>query len=171
MKASRKALRPATLSARPQLRRSKEAKPYHPEVAGRAVLYAADHPKRKQYYVGASTVATIWANRIAAALLDRYYLARTGYESQQAEEPKKPHRPHHLRRPLDDAGGHDFGAHGSFDARSHGRAPQLWLSQHPALSTTAALAAGAGGAAAALYAARRHSSAHTREYAGRWAPA
>ncbi|MGW7791203.1 SDR family oxidoreductase, partial [Streptomyces tricolor] len=57
---------------------------YQPEVAARGVLYAADHPRRKQYYVGASTVATIWANRLAPALLDRY-LARTGYDSQQTD--------------------------------------------------------------------------------------
>ena len=58
---------------------------YQPEVAARAVVYAADHPRRKQYFVGASTVATILANRVAPALLDRY-LARTGYDSQQTSE-------------------------------------------------------------------------------------
>jgi hypothetical protein len=34
---------------------------YEPEVAARGVLYAADHPRRKQYFVGASTTATILA--------------------------------------------------------------------------------------------------------------
>ncbi len=53
---------------------------YQPEVAARGVVYAADHPGRKQYWVGASTTATILANRVAPALLDRY-LARTGYGS------------------------------------------------------------------------------------------
>lgn len=55
---------------------------YQPEVAARAVVYAADHPRRKQYCVGASTVGTILGNKVAAGLLDRY-LARTGYGSQQ----------------------------------------------------------------------------------------
>ena len=50
---------------------------YQPEVAARGVVYAAGHPHRKQYWVGASTAATIVANRVAPALLDRY-LARTG---------------------------------------------------------------------------------------------
>ena len=32
---------------------------YQPEVAARGVVYAADHPRRRQYWVGASTAATI----------------------------------------------------------------------------------------------------------------
>ncbi|MYW05252.1 SDR family oxidoreductase, partial [Streptomyces sp. SID3343] len=59
---------------------------YQPEIAARAVLFAADHPARKEYWVGASTVATLLANRVAPALLDRY-LARTGYASQQTDRP------------------------------------------------------------------------------------
>ena len=55
---------------------------YQPEVAARGVLYAADHPQRRQYWVGASTAATVAANKFVPALLDRY-LARTGYDSQQ----------------------------------------------------------------------------------------
>ena len=45
---------------------------YQPEVAARGVVWAADHPRRKQYFVGASTTATILANRVAPAILDRY---------------------------------------------------------------------------------------------------
>ncbi|MFD5544528.1 SDR family oxidoreductase, partial [Streptomyces sp. NPDC127079] len=59
---------------------------YQPEVAARGVLYAADHPERKQRYIGATTAATVWANRLAPALLDRY-LARTGFDSQQTGAP------------------------------------------------------------------------------------
>ncbi len=36
---------------------------YQPEVAARGVLYAADHPGRKQYWVGGSTVATLLAQK------------------------------------------------------------------------------------------------------------
>ncbi|OIK26307.1 SDR family oxidoreductase [Streptomyces malaysiense] len=116
---------------------------YQPEVAARAVLHAADHPCRKQYYVGTSTVATIWGNKIAPALLDRY-LARTGYDSQQTAAADDPHRPHNLWEPLDGPGGHDHGAHGAFDDRSHEHAPQLRVSQHLVLT------AGTIGAAALL---------------------
>jgi NAD(P)-dependent dehydrogenase (short-subunit alcohol dehydrogenase family) len=107
---------------------------YQPEVAARAVVFAADHPRRKQYWVGASTVATILANRIVPALLDRY-LARTGYASQQTGEHAVPGRPDNLWAPVDRPAGHDHGAHGGFDDRSHDRSPQLWMSQHARLVT------------------------------------
>ncbi|MFE9388970.1 SDR family oxidoreductase [Streptomyces sp. NPDC006784] len=123
---------------------------YQPEVAARAVLHAADHPRRKQHYVGASTVATIWADKLAPALLDRY-LARTGYDSQQTDQPEDPDRPHNLWYPRDATGHDDRGAHGAFDAQSHSRSPQQWAAGHPVL--TSALAASAG--AAAVLAARR----------------
>jgi len=114
---------------------------YQPEVAARGVVYAADHPGRKQYFVGASTAATIWANRVAPALLDRY-LARTGYGSQQTGE-HEGGQPGNLWEPVDDARGEDHGAHGEFDAKAHPRSAQLFLSHHPVATATAAGAAAA----------------------------
>lgn len=110
---------------------------YQPEVAARAVLHAARHPGRKQYYVGGSTLATIWANRLAPALLDRY-LARTGISSQQTDEPAPVGRAHNLWEPVDGESGSDFGAHGAFDTRAHTRSPQAALARHPALTAGAA---------------------------------
>src|SRR6266699_2219957 len=55
---------------------------FQPEVAARGVVYAADHPGRREYWVGGTTAATLAANAIAPGVLDRY-LARTGYSSQQ----------------------------------------------------------------------------------------
>ncbi len=117
---------------------------YEPEVAARGVLHAADHPARKQYWVGATTAATITANKLAPALLDRY-LARTGFDSQQTKDPVPADRPDNLFEPADGDGGHDFGAHGIFDSRSHARSAQLWLDQRPRLLAGAAAAALAGG--------------------------
>jgi NAD(P)-dependent dehydrogenase (short-subunit alcohol dehydrogenase family) len=124
---------------------------YQPEVAARAVLYAAAHPRRREYWVGASTAATLIANAVAPGLLDRY-LARTGFSSQQTSQPRDPHRPTNLWEPADDRDGHDYGAHGSFDQRSTARSPQLWASQHHGLLAAggAALAATAGLLARAL---------------------
>ena len=116
---------------------------YQPEVAARAILYAADHPRRKQYWVGASTVATIGANKVIAPLLDRY-LARTGFSSQQTDQSVPSERPHNLWEPVDAAPGTDHGAHGIFDAQAHARAPQLWFSQHIGWVTGATAAAAAG---------------------------
>jgi len=126
---------------------------YQPEVAARAVLFAADHPGRKQYWVGMSTTATLLAEKFAAPLLDRY-LARTGYDAQQTGEYVAPGRPDNLMDPADGPGGRDYGARGVFDARSHPRSAQEWLSQHARL-TAGALAGATAGALAAGWAASR----------------
>lgn len=116
---------------------------YQPEVAARGVLYAADHPKRKQYWVGDSTAVTLLAQKVAAPLLDRY-LGRTGYASQQTDQPVSGDRPHNLYDPVDDADGSDHGARGAFTAAAHGHSPQLWMSQHPRLTAAASALASAG---------------------------
>ena len=59
---------------------------YEPEVAARGIVYAADHPGRRRVLGRRHTAATLIANRIAPALLDRY-LARTGFDSQQTDQP------------------------------------------------------------------------------------
>jgi NAD(P)-dependent dehydrogenase (short-subunit alcohol dehydrogenase family) len=102
---------------------------YQPELAARAVVHAADHPGRREYWVGGSTAATLAANALAPGLLDRY-LARTGFSSQQTDEPRDPDQPANLWKPADGDAGRDFGAHGIFDDRSTGRSAQLWASQH-----------------------------------------
>ncbi|WP_326589750.1 hypothetical protein [Streptomyces brevispora] len=118
---------------------------YQPEVAAAAVVHAADYPGRRQYVVGTSTMAALLANKIAPGLLDRY-LARTGYDSQQAAEVADEGRRTNLWRPVDDDA--DHGAHGSFDEESRRHDPQLWASRHPALAAT--LAAGGVSALTAL---------------------
>jgi NAD(P)-dependent dehydrogenase (short-subunit alcohol dehydrogenase family) len=117
---------------------------YQPGVAARAVVYAADHPRRREYWVGGSTAATLIANKFAAGILD-HYLARTGYQSQQTSQPRDKDRPANLWEPADGPQGSDFGSHGIFDAESTTRSYQLWASQHHGL-----LAAAAAGAAALL---------------------
>ncbi|MTE15722.1 SDR family oxidoreductase [Nocardia aurantiaca] len=100
---------------------------YQPEVVARAIAFAAEYPRHKQYWVGASTVGTVLAQRLAPALLDRY-LARTGFESQQTEATAQ-RRASNLWTPLDEADGRDYGAHGEFDDRAHPRSPQSWLTR------------------------------------------
>ncbi|BBY36778.1 hypothetical protein MMAN_09120 [Mycobacterium mantenii] len=127
---------------------------YQPEVAARGVLYAADHPGRKQFWVGDSTMVTLLAQKFVAPLLDRY-LGRTGYDSQQTAERVGPDRPHNLWQPLDSEPGSDHGPHGQFDDKSHAHSPQLWASQHPAVSGAGALSAAGLGAWLAARAGRR----------------
>jgi hypothetical protein len=97
--------------------------------------------------VGGSTAATIIANKLAPALLDRY-LARTGYGSQQTAQPADPGQPDNLLHPADGISGRDHGTHGIFDDRSHDRSAQVWLTQHPRV--TAGLLGAAAAAAAML---------------------
>ena len=127
---------------------------YQPEVAARGVVFAADHPRRRQYWVGGSTAATIVANRLAPALLDRY-LARTGYGAQQTARPAGSGRPDNLVQPVDGTHGHDHGSRGAFDGRSHQRSPQLWVSQHAGLASGALAGAAVLGALLARRLGRR----------------
>jgi short-subunit dehydrogenase len=118
---------------------------YQPEVAAKAVLYAAEHPKRREYWVGGSTAGTLAANAIAPGLLDRY-LARTGFKSQQTGEPRPKDEPTNLWQPADEKPGSDEGAHGTFDNKATTRSPQLWASQHHGLLAAVGGAAVAGAA-------------------------
>jgi NAD(P)-dependent dehydrogenase (short-subunit alcohol dehydrogenase family) len=111
---------------------------YQPEIAAQAVLYAADHPKRREYWVGGSTAATLIGNKFAAGALDRY-LAWRGYSAQQTDQPRDPNQPVNLWDPADGPDGRDFGTHGVFDACSISHSYQLWAAQHRGvLATTSA---------------------------------
>ena len=118
---------------------------YQPEVAARGIVHAAEHPDRREWWVGATTAATLVANAVVPGVLDRY-LARTGFDSQQTDRPADPDRPANLWQPVDEDA--DFGAHGEFDARSHARSAQWWLTAHRRLlwGVGTLLAAGAGAA-------------------------
>ena len=126
---------------------------YQPEFAARGVLFVADHPRRREYWVGSSTVGTLAANSIAPGLLDRY-LGRTGFGSQQTSQQQDPDAPVNLWEPADGADGKDFGAHGAFDDKAHASDPQLWASHHHGVL---GVAAGVAVAALAALAGRRAS--------------
>lgn len=113
---------------------------YQPEVAARAVLHVAEHPVRERW-VAWSTVEAIVGQRVAPGLLDRW-LGRTGYRSQQTDEPAPRERVDNVDRPLPG----DRGAHGDFDARARRHSLELWL-RHRRRWVATALAAGAALAA------------------------
>src|SRR5207247_2098175 len=100
---------------------------YQPEVAARAIVWAAEHDRR-EIWVGGTTVGTILADRLAPGLLDRY-LARTNVDAQQTDEPLDPRRPANLWEPVPG----DPGAHGGFDARAHPRSAQVWATERRGL--------------------------------------
>jgi NAD(P)-dependent dehydrogenase (short-subunit alcohol dehydrogenase family) len=126
---------------------------FQPEIAARAVVHAADHPGRRERWVGYSTVLTLLGDKVAPGLLDRY-LARTGYGAQQTSTPEDRGRPANLWAPVDTEPGDDQGAHGRFDDTARKRSPQQAVANHPVLAG-AATAAGAGLAWLLARAARR----------------
>jgi NAD(P)-dependent dehydrogenase (short-subunit alcohol dehydrogenase family) len=122
---------------------------YQPEVAARAVHWAA-HARRREHYVGVPTVYTIWGNKLAPWFAE-WYLARTGFKSQQIPgDPLDPDRPVNLYEPLPE----DEGAHGRFDGQAHERSVQAWLAEHKG-ALGALAAAGAGAALTSIFSLRR----------------
>jgi len=122
---------------------------YQPEVAARAVYWAA-HAKRREHYVGIPTVYTIWGNKLAPWFAE-WYLAKTAVKGQQVPgEPLDPDRPANLFEPVPG----DAGAHGDFDDQAHERSVQAWIAEHPA-GVAAATAAAAGALVSGLLTLRR----------------
>jgi NAD(P)-dependent dehydrogenase (short-subunit alcohol dehydrogenase family) len=111
---------------------------FQPEVAADAIVWASRN-HRRELYVGWPTVEAIVGNKIAPSLAD-LYLARTGYDAQQIDEPVPPDRPDNLFDPMPG----DFTAHGRFDDRAKARSVQLWVTKHRRWLAAGALAALAG---------------------------
>ena len=100
---------------------------YQPEVAARAIYWAAHH-RRRDHWVGWPTVKAIVADRIAPGAVDRF-LSRSGYDAQQTQHPAQPSRADNLFQPVPG----DFGTHGEFDACAHAWSLQEWLRRHRGL--------------------------------------
>ena len=120
---------------------------YQPEIAARAIVHAAAHPRRRAYWVGGSTVMTIIGNRVAPWFAD-WYLAKTAIGGQQTDTAADGHRKHtdYLYEPVPG----DHGSHGSFDDEAKARSPQAVLSRHRAAAAAGAAGVAAGAAAALL---------------------
>ncbi len=119
---------------------------FQPEVAARAIVFAADHPRR-ELLVGRSTYMAIWGQKLVPGILDRY-LGRTGYAAQQTDEGVDPGRPDNLASPLDAE--RDHGAHGSFDAKAAGSSPALQLTMRRGLAAAGVIAGGVAATVAAV---------------------
>ena len=111
---------------------------FQPEVAADAIVFAAHH-RRRELWVGASSVKAILSAKMAPAVGD-WVLSSEGYSGQQTSEPEDPDRPDNLWHSLPG----DHGAHGVFDERASSFSPQLWMNKN---RVWLALAAGAAGLA------------------------
>lgn len=120
---------------------------YEPEVAARAIYYAAHH-RRREIFVAPSTAKAIYGQDIAPGFAD-WYLGRNGYEAQQTPEPIPADRPDNLFEPVPG----EFAVHGMFSSQAKHFSMLTWLSLH-----RTALAVGAGALAlAGLMARARYS--------------
>lgn len=117
---------------------------FQPEVAARAIYWAA-HNKRRELYVGWSTVQAIAGDKLAPELAD-WYVAHTAYEAQQTDEPVAPDRRDNLWEPVSG----DQGARGRFSDRASDTSAQLWATTHRGLFALAGASALLGVAAAKL---------------------
>lgn len=125
---------------------------FQPEVAARAICWAA-HNERRELYVGWPTVKAIVGDKLAPGFAD-WYLARNGYEAQQTPEPVSADRQDNLWEPVPG----DHGAHGNFDERASDASPQLWLTTHRTAVALAGVGALLGAAATKLALKARESS-------------
>jgi NAD(P)-dependent dehydrogenase (short-subunit alcohol dehydrogenase family) len=118
---------------------------FQPEVAARAIVWAARHAPRDMN-IGATTLATRIGNALIPGLLDRY-LARNGIEDQQTDQPIDPSAwEDNLDTPADDDV--DRGAHGIFDEEAKSFSAQAWANTNrtvTALGGLGLLAAAAAG--------------------------
>lgn len=114
---------------------------YQPEVAGRAIAWAAEHPRRRTYWVAPSTIKTALGQRFAPRVLD-LILGRSGIDGQlRGGEPEKEGN---LFRPFD--ADRDYGAHGVFDDEARGSSIQQWLNERRIVVAGAAIGLAAVGA-------------------------
>jgi short-subunit dehydrogenase len=112
---------------------------YQPEIPAEAVYWAAHH-RRRELWVGYSTIQAIVGTKLSGLAGD-IYLARTGFSGQQVQDmPVPPHRPDNLDQPVPEKAA----THGIFGDQAKTRSPQLWAAQHRYLSAGAALGALAG---------------------------
>jgi NAD(P)-dependent dehydrogenase (short-subunit alcohol dehydrogenase family) len=110
---------------------------YRPELAARAIRAAAEHPRRREWWLGGSTALTLIGNAIAPGVGDRY-LARNGVKAQLTEQPIPADRPDNLFAPVPG----DHGASGDFTKEAHARSLQWLLTRHrQALGATCAAGA------------------------------
>jgi NAD(P)-dependent dehydrogenase (short-subunit alcohol dehydrogenase family) len=105
---------------------------YQPEVAARAILYAAAH-NRRSIWVGASTYKAIIGNKLCPSYVD-HVLAQNGYEGQQTKEPVSPDRKNNVWEPVHE----DRGIHGDFGDEAANHSLTLWAALHRGFIATAA---------------------------------
>ncbi len=95
-------------------------KVYQPEVAARAIVFAAAH-NRREVWVGYPTYQAIIGNKLAPWFAD-WVLAKTGIKGQQTEEKASADRKNNVWEPVHE----DRGAYGNFKDVATNKSFTLW---------------------------------------------
>jgi NAD(P)-dependent dehydrogenase (short-subunit alcohol dehydrogenase family) len=106
---------------------------YQPEVAADAIVWAAG-ARRREVYVGGSTLVTVLGDKLAPGLGD-LYLGRTGFDAQQTHDPARTRPDDNLFQAVPG----DPGARGRFDGEAIERSFQLSATKHRRLLLLGAL--------------------------------
>jgi NAD(P)-dependent dehydrogenase (short-subunit alcohol dehydrogenase family) len=118
---------------------------YAPEVAARAIAWAAEHDRR-EIWVGRPTIKTIIGQRLVPGFLD-HYLAHKAFKSQQSDQPL-PSRPDNLFHPVDEE--RDYGSDGMYERQAKAHSLQTALAEHRGAVIGAGLAAASAASAATM---------------------
>ncbi|CAN7354839.1 SDR family oxidoreductase [Massilia sp. LjRoot122] len=110
-------------------------KVYEPEVAARAIVFAATHDRR-EVYVSGQVVLTVPGSKLAPALFDQL-MARRAHSQQFSDQPIAQDRPDNLFQPVPSP----YRAHGSFGERAQPSSAQLWTTMHRELLALAGISA------------------------------
>ena len=108
---------------------------YSPEVAARAIVFAAAH-NRREILVGFPSYKAIIGNKIAPWYAD-WVLANSGYDGQQTNEPADPAPKNNVWQPINE----DRGAYGNFSNVATNKSLTLWASMNRNLVRTIAVLA------------------------------
>jgi NAD(P)-dependent dehydrogenase (short-subunit alcohol dehydrogenase family) len=114
---------------------------YQPEVAARAAVYAALHPRR-ELWVGGNTIKAILGQHFIPGLLDRH-LAKVAWEGQTTRQLPAGHPAEHHHDNVDAPLAGDRGAHGPFDQQARSLSKTFWLRSHAGSLFGVGAAAGA----------------------------
>lgn len=97
---------------------------FEPEVAAQALYWAAHH-RRREVFVGGSTVQAIYGQNFVPGFAD-WYLGTHGYDAQQTPDEIDPNRPDNLFQPAPG----NYAAHGIFTQESKNFSLQTWADLH-----------------------------------------
>ena len=130
---------------------------FQPEIAAEAIVYAS-RSRRREVWVGRSSVQAIVANKLFPTLLD-HYLAKAGYDKQLAREQVIPGAGDNLFDPVPG----EARTHGRFDNRAANTSLQLWASERRGVVLAVGL--GLAGFIATMIVAARPLAQHTNSCA------